>query len=156
MSHTLLGCRAHARGLDWVWRMCMSDDSSQLACAAQGLDWVWQMLRVTLARAVAPGRDLPRVIYYDYLDHLDKAAWLGFEHALVVRDRRVDVKHIFREKTTQRLLNRRDEKARSNQDWRAPNVPGRVNCMRCMQPTLIFTAAGLAGIQRSVEKGWPS
>ena len=56
---------------------------------AQGVDWVWQMLRLTLAPAVAPGRDLPRILYYAPLAHLDQAAWLGFERALVVQDRRV-------------------------------------------------------------------
>ena len=46
------------------------------------------MLRLALAPGAPPGRDLPRLLYYDHLDHLDAATWLGFERALVVRDRR--------------------------------------------------------------------
>lgn len=55
--------------------------------AIQGLDWVWEMLKLSLSAALPPRRDLPRILFYDQLDHMDKAAWLGLETALVVNDR---------------------------------------------------------------------
>ena len=45
------------------------------------------MLRLALAPGVAPGRDLPRVLFANQLEHLDKAAWLGLAAALVIKDR---------------------------------------------------------------------
>ena len=47
------------------------------------------MLRVALAPGVAPARDLPRVLFAEQLEHLDRAAWLGFPTALVIHDRHV-------------------------------------------------------------------
>lgn len=45
------------------------------------------MLRLALAPGLAPGRDLPRTLFANQLEHLDKAAWLGLANALVVNDR---------------------------------------------------------------------
>ena len=54
---------------------------------AQGLDWFWEMLKLVLAGAVLPGRDLPKLIFYEHLSHLSRDTWLGFERALVVHNR---------------------------------------------------------------------
>ena len=54
---------------------------------AQGLDWFWEMLKLVLASAVSPGRDLPKLIFYEHLSHLSRDTWLGFERALVVHNR---------------------------------------------------------------------
>ncbi|CAK0784873.1 hypothetical protein CVIRNUC_008078 [Coccomyxa viridis] len=52
-----------------------------------GLDWFWEMLKLVLASAVPPGRDLPRVIFSEHLSHLPRDTWLGFEAAVVVHTR---------------------------------------------------------------------
>ena len=53
----------------------------------QGLDWFWEMLKLVLASAVAPGRTLPKIVFYEHLSHLSRDTWLGFETALVVHNR---------------------------------------------------------------------
>ena len=53
----------------------------------QGLDWVWEMLKLVLASAVPPGRDLPRIIFSEHLSHLSRDTWLGFETAIVAHTR---------------------------------------------------------------------
>ena len=53
----------------------------------QGLDWFWEMLKLVLASAVPPGRDLPRIIFSEHLSHLSRNTWLGFEKAVVVHTR---------------------------------------------------------------------
>ena len=53
----------------------------------QGLDWFWEMLKLVLASAVPPGRDLPRIIFSEHLSHLSRDTWLGFETTVVVHTR---------------------------------------------------------------------
>lgn len=53
----------------------------------QGLDWFWEMLKLVLSSAVAPGRTLPKIVFYEHLSHLSRDTWLGFERALVVHNR---------------------------------------------------------------------
>lgn len=55
--------------------------------ARQGMDWVWEMLRLTLAPALPPGADLPRVIYLDDLEHTKLKRWMCVGTALLVTDR---------------------------------------------------------------------
>ncbi|BDA48143.1 hypothetical protein COCOBI_11-4020 [Coccomyxa sp. Obi] len=52
-----------------------------------GLDWVWEMVKLAVAPALPPGKDIPRILFYDDLDHMDKASWLVLEAALVATDR---------------------------------------------------------------------
>ena len=60
---------------------------TESSAVAQGLDWFWEMLKLVLASAVLPGRDLPKLIFYEHLSHLSRDTWLGFERALVVHNR---------------------------------------------------------------------
>ena len=45
------------------------------------------MLKLALAPALPPDKDIPRILFYEELDHMDKTSWLGFETALVATDR---------------------------------------------------------------------
>jgi hypothetical protein len=53
----------------------------------QGLDWVWEMIKLAVAPALPPDKDMPRILFYEELDHMDKASWLGLETVLVATDR---------------------------------------------------------------------
>ncbi|KAK9806815.1 hypothetical protein WJX72_003692 [[Myrmecia] bisecta] len=55
----------------------------------QGVHWVWAMLKLTVEPALPPGLEMPRLLFYDELEVLDKAMWLGFQNALVINDRYV-------------------------------------------------------------------
>ena len=66
--------------LSWACEM-------QMYALSQGLDWFWEMLKLVLASAVPPGRDLPRIIFSEHLSHLSRDTWLGFETAIVVHTR---------------------------------------------------------------------
>ena len=57
------------------------------SASLQGLDWFWEMLKLVLASAVPPGRDLPKIIFSEHLSHLSRDTWLGFETAIVVHTR---------------------------------------------------------------------
>ncbi len=54
---------------------------------AQGLDWVWEMVKLAVAPALPPDKDIPRILFYEDLDHMVKASWLVLEAALVATDR---------------------------------------------------------------------
>lgn len=54
---------------------------------AQGLDWVWEMVKLAVAPALPPDKDIPRILFYEELDGMDKASWLVLEAALVATDR---------------------------------------------------------------------
>ena len=45
------------------------------------------MLKLVLESTVAPGRTLPKIVFYEHLSHLSRDTWLGFETALVVHNR---------------------------------------------------------------------
>lgn len=45
------------------------------------------MIKLALAPALPPGKDIPRLLFYEQLDHMDKASWLGLEAAIVAHDR---------------------------------------------------------------------
>ena len=54
----------------------------------QGLAWVWEVLKLAVAGAVRPPRQLPPVLFYNELAAVPGDAWLGFQAALVAQDRR--------------------------------------------------------------------
>lgn len=45
------------------------------------------MVKLAVAPALPPDRDIPRILFYEELDHMDKASWLVLEAALVATDR---------------------------------------------------------------------
>ncbi len=61
--------------------------STSAGLLAQGLDWVWEMVKLAVAPGLPPDKDIPRILFYEELDHMDKASWLGLEAALVATDR---------------------------------------------------------------------
>lgn len=48
---------------------------------------MWEMIKLALAPALPPNKDMPRILFYEELDHMDKASWLGLEAVLVATDR---------------------------------------------------------------------
>ena len=59
----------------------------------QGLAWVWEVLKLAVAGAVRPPRQLPPVLFYDELNAVPGDVWLGFQAALVAQDRRAAAFH---------------------------------------------------------------
>lgn len=53
----------------------------------QGVPWVVDLVRLALAPGLPPGVDLPVVLFYDELEHLNSTVWLGFERILYIQDR---------------------------------------------------------------------
>lgn len=45
------------------------------------------LVRLALAPGLPPGMDLPVVLFYDELEHLNSTVWLGFERILYIQDR---------------------------------------------------------------------
>ena len=49
---------------------------------------MWEVLKLAVAGAVRPPRQLPPVLFYNELAAVPGDAWLGFQAALVAQDRR--------------------------------------------------------------------
>jgi len=72
------------------------------------------VLRLAVAGAVRPPRALPPVLFYDELAALPGDAWLGFQAALLARDRRAAPQRPGCPKP-----------ARTHRALRTPRLPGR-------------------------------
>lgn len=51
------------------------------------MPWVVDLLKLALAPGLAPGTDLPTVLFYDEMESLNRTTWMGFERVLYIQDR---------------------------------------------------------------------
>lgn len=45
------------------------------------------MLQLTLAPACPPGREFPRLVFFEELEYMDQGLWINYQHAMGLADR---------------------------------------------------------------------
>ncbi len=88
MSHELQltwGCTQEAL---WCGRALESGWAADAASSVlQGVSWVVDLVKLALKPGLAPGVELPIVLFFDELEQLNATMWMGFDRVLYIHDR---------------------------------------------------------------------